>query len=257
MNRQIILLAGILLIAAHNLLDRVHVPGNGLPSFLWSILHEPGYFTSGNYSFHVHYPLLPWIGMTAIGYFFGSLFTAEYDAAGRRKIFLSLGIGSILLFIILRSGNFYGDAAHWSMQKTVALSFLSFLNVSKYPPSLLYTLITLGPAFIFLALFEKTMNVWTARIAIYGRTPMFYYLAHILLIHLFAVIGAVVSGYKWSDMILTTMVNSSPQLKGYGFNLTIVYIIWIGLVLLLFPCCKWFDRYKRSYQSAQWWLTYI
>jgi hypothetical protein len=193
----------------------------------------------------------------AFGYYAGYLFTPGYNDAKRRKIFLLLGTASIVLFIIIRYSNFYGDPVRWTIQKNNVFSLLSFLNVTKYPPSFLYTLITLGPAFIFLALFENLRNTWTRRITIFGRTPMFYYLAHILLIHLFAVAGAVISGYKWEDMILTTMVNSAPALKGYGFNLLTVYIVWMGLVLLLYPCCKWFDRYKRTHHSTQRWLSYL
>src|SRR5204863_3463625 len=128
------------------------------------------------------------------------------------------------LFILLRSGNWYGDAAHWSVQKNNLFSVLSFLNVTKYPPSLLYTLMTLGPAFIFLALAERPLNALSERITVFGRVPMFYYLTHILLIHLLALPGAIISGYKLSDMVLTTRVNNSPGLKGYGFDLEIVYL---------------------------------
>jgi uncharacterized membrane protein len=257
MSSQVILLTGVLIVGAHNLLDNVHVPGSGVPSFLWALLHEPHYFTFGRFVFHVHYPVLPWIGIMMLGYCFGRFYTSGYDQEKRKKIFLPLGLGAVILFIILRSANFYGDASHWSEQKNSIFSFLSFLNVTKYPPSLLYTLITLGPAIIFLAFAEKPLNKWTEKITIYGRVPMFYYLAHLFLIHLFAVIGAVISGYKWSDMVLTTMVNSSPQLKGYGFNLFTVYIVWIGLVLILYPFCKWFDRYKRSHQHSYRWLSYL
>jgi uncharacterized membrane protein len=257
MNRRLILLTGILLIAGHNLLDNVHVPGGGILSFFWAALHDPKYFTLGNAVLHVHYPLLPWIGIMAIGYCFGSLYASSYDPEKRRKMLLSFGFGSILLFVILRSGNFYGDAAHWSIQKNAIFSFLSFLNVSKYPPSLLYILVTLGPALVFLALTEKPLNVLTQKITVFGRVPMFYYLTHLFLIHLFAIIGAVIAGYKWSDMILTSLVNRQPELKGYGFDLIVVYIIWIALILILYPFCKWFDHYKRTHQSVKWWLSYL
>ena len=257
MNRRFILLTGILLIAAHNLLDTVHVPGGGVLSFLWAFLHDTGYFTFGYFTVHVHYPVLPWIGIMAIGYCFGRLYVPGYDPEKRRKTLLSAGFGIIALFIILRSGNWYGDPAHWSGQKNVVFSVLSFLNVSKYPPSLLYTLMTLGPALIFLAFTERPLNSVTEKITLFGRVPMFYYLAHIFLIHLFAVIGAVILGYKWSDMILASMVQRAPSLKGYGFNLVTVYIVWVVLILILYPFCKWFDRYKRTHQSTKWWLSYL
>jgi|SRR6266536_1200870 len=193
----------------------------------------------------------------AKGYSFGSLYTSSYNAEKRRRTLFLLGSGSILLFIFLRFSNFYGDASHWSIQKDSLFSFLSFLNVTKYPPSLLYVLMTLGPAFIFLVFAERAPNAFMKKIILFGRVPMFYYLAHILLIHLFAMIGAVILGYKWSDMVLTTMVNRAPTLKGYGFNLTIVYIVWLALILILYPLCKWYDRYKKANGSTKWWISYL
>jgi len=257
MNMRIVLLTGILLIAAHNLLDTVHVSGNGALSVLWSFLHESRDFVFSNFSFFIRYPVLPWIGVLAMGYYFGSLYAPGYDAEKRKRMLFSLGLGAITLFILVRSINGYADAAHWSFQKNVVFSIMSFLNVTKYPPSLLYILMTLGPALIFLALSEKPLNSMTAKISVFGRVPMFYYMAHIFLIHLLAIIGVIVAGFKWSDMVLlTNRVNRVPELKGYGFNLITVYMVWIAVVLLLYPLCKWFDRYKRAHQSSQWWLSY-
>ena len=257
LNRNFLLALSILLIAAHNLLDKVHVPGDNFQSFSWALLHEPGHFIFGRFSFSVHYPLLPWIGIMGLGYYLGSLYAQSFDPGKRRKFLLSMGFAAIALFILLRSGNWYGDAARWSQQKNNVFSLLSFLNVTKYPPSLLYTLMTLGPALIFLALTERPLNAMTEKITVFGRVPMFYYLTHILLIHLLALPGAIISGYKLADMVLTTRVNSSPELKGYGFDLGIVYIIWIGVVLFLYPFCKWFDRYKRTHQATKKWLSYL
>jgi uncharacterized membrane protein len=217
MSRRLILLTGILLIAAHNLLDNVHIPGDGILSFIWALLHEPRLFNLGAFSVNVQYPLLPWIGIMAVGYCFGSFFNRGYDPEKRRKIFLYIGIGAIALFIILRLGNFYGDPIEWSVQKNTVFSFLSFLNVTKYPPSLLYILVTLGPALIFLALMEKPLNTWMEKITILGRVPMFYYLAHIL-IHIFAVVAALISGYKLSDMILSTRGSGRTAVKGLWFR---------------------------------------
>ena len=256
MNRSIILLIAILLIAAHNLFDTVHVQGNNFSAFLWSFLHEVKRFTFGRFTLFVHYPILPWVGIMTLGYYSGSLYVSSYDSAKRRRILFLSGTGFILLFIILRSGNFFGDAAQWSLQKQPIFSFLSFLNVTKYPPSLLYTLITLGPALVFLACSEKPLTALTTKVTIFGRVAMFYYLAHILLIHIIAAIAALITGYP--DMIvLNNSVNDTIALNGYGFNLIIVYIIWVGLVFLLYPFCKWFDQYKRTHLSTQWWLSYL
>jgi len=256
-KQSLLILTGILLIACHNMLDNIHVAGNSFPAFLWALVHDSGYFTFGNFTFHVHYPAIPWIGIMVIGYCCGSLFTAGYDPEKRRILLFSLGSVITVLFVILRSINTYGDASHWSVQKNAAFTVLSFLNLTKYPPSLLYVLMTLGPAMIFLSLTEKPLNNLRKKITVFGRVPMFYYLAHILLIHVSALIAAVVSGYKWSDMVLTTMINRSPALKGYGFNLLIVYLVWVTLIFILYPICKWFDHYKRTHRSNQWWLSYV
>ncbi len=253
MRRCFILLTAIILIAAHNLLDNVHVPN----SFLWSVLHEGGDFVVNNIHVSVHYPVLPWIGIIALGYYVGRLFNSYYNPLKRKKTLLYFGSLMIAIFLVLRGFNIYGDANHWSSQKNIVYSLLSLLNVTKYPPSLLYTLITLGPALIFLALTEKPLNSFTQKVVVVGRVPFFYYVVHIYLIHLLAMIGAHMLGYSWSDMILNNRVNNVEKLKGYGFDLTIVYIVWIGVVFFLYPCCKWFDQYKRSHQSRYSWLSYL
>jgi uncharacterized membrane protein len=258
MNRWMILLTGLILVAGHNLLDNIHVAGNGIKAFLWAVLHETHFFTTPHFLINVFYPIIPWIGIMLTGYVCGSLYVSTFDATKRKKILLGIGTCAILLFIGLRAGNVYGDAHLWSVQKNTAFSILSFLNVTKYPPSLLYILITLGPAFIFLALAEKLQGSWTNFVTIFGRTPMFYYLAHILLIHILATFAALLSGYPLQSMILHTGVNFEPVLKeGYGFPLIIVYLVWMVVILLLYPLCKWFDKYKRKNVNSKWWLSYV
>ena len=256
MNRALILLTGLLLILGHNALDAVHVNGNGFLAFLWSILHDEKHFTFGRFLIYVHYPVLPWLGVMVLGYYLGSLYAPGYDARQRKKILRLLGVGALGLFVILRLDNWYGDAAHWSLQKNAVFSLLSFLNVTKYPPSLLYVLITLGPALILLGTMEKRLNSLTRKIVTFGRVPMFYYLAHILLIHILAVAVALITGHSGMG-ILNNAVNSIPELKGYGFGLATVYVVWAAIVLLLYPLCKWFERYKRNHQSEYWWLSYV
>ena len=257
MNRTFILLMAVLLIAGHNFLDKVNVSGKGFSAFMWCFLHKPGDFVFGRFTVFIHYPVIPWIGIIALGYYFGSLYGHGYEPEKRKRILLYVGSGSMALFFLFRSFNIYGDAARWSPQKNVLFTVLSFLNVTKYPPSLLYILITLGPAMIFLALAEKPLNTVTKKITVFGRVPFFYYVVHRFLIHLFAMIGAGISGYNLSDMILSTTINRATGLKGYGFNLLIAYIAWVALVIFLYPLCKWFDNYKRTYQSSRKWLSYV
>ena len=257
LGRLVILFIGGILLMGHNLLDGVHVQGNGGGAIVWALLHDPGVFRFGHMVLSVKYPLLPWIGIISIGYFVGTYYLPQYNQAERKARLLLFGFGSIALFLLLRTANCYGDPAHWSPQATFVFSCLSFFNVTKYPPSLLYTWMTLGPAMIFLALAEMEPGKLGGRVIVFGRTAMFYYLAHILLIHLLALIGVVVSGYSLGSMITHGAINDMPELKGYGFPLIVVYLVWLGLLLLLYPLCRWFDRYKRANQATKWWLSYL
>jgi uncharacterized membrane protein len=257
-RRGVILAVGLVLIAGHNLLDGVHVAGNGWPAFFWAFLHEQRPFLFGPFLVFMGYPILPWIGLIAIGYYLGSLYAPGQDPARRKKTLMRLGLGAIILFVLLRASNLYGDPVPWSTQKSAVYTFLSFLNVNKYPPSLLYILMTIGPALLFLAFAEKPLNALTGKIIVFGRVPMFYYLVHIYFLHALAVIGAMISGHPASDMLfLTTWVTANTQLKGYGFGLGVVYLVWIGAIIVLYPLCKWFDGYKRTHQREKKWLSYL
>lgn len=257
--RPLLLLIGIVLVAGHNLLDTVHVTGNDVPSLLWSLLHEQ------NFSLHfgpvrpiVGYPVIPWIGIISLGFCLGSLYAPDVDPEVRKRSLRNLGIGAIVLFILLRWTNIYGDHAHWSSQKNAVYTLLSFINTTKYPPSLLYTLMTLGPALLFLAYAEKPPNGLTSKITVFGRVPMFYYLVHIPFIHGLAILAAMMSHHSAADMVnLTTWVTNNPQLKGYGFTLPVVYIVWIAVIVVLYPLSSRFDRYKRANQAKKWWLSYF
>jgi uncharacterized membrane protein len=257
LQRYWILAIGILLVAGHNLLDNVHVAGNSGLSFTWSLLHDPRSFQLGNITLRIGYPLLPWIGIMALGYCLGSLYDSGFNGVKRRTLLLVLGIASILLFVCLRIGNFYGDPSPWNGQDSFVFGVLSFMNVTKYPPSLLYCLLLLGPALFFLSVAERPLNRLTRIMIVFGRVPMFFYLAHILLIHMLAVPGVMIQGREWTDMVLNTTVLSAPSLKGYGFDLPVVYAIWVLVLLLLYPLCKKFGVYKRAHQSKKKWLNYL
>ena len=175
----------------------------------------------------------------------------------RKRILIYLGSASVLLFIILRFINMYGDLVPWSQQSSGVFSFLSFINVTKYPPSLDYLLITAGPALLFLAFTENLSNWFTKIISTYGRVPMFYYVIHIYAVHFLAILAAVLTGYRWTDMTsFTRGIHFVANLKGYGFSLGIVYLIWIGIVVSLYPICKWYDEYKIKHRE-KWWLSYL
>ena len=255
--QKAIIIIGFVLIAGHDLLDNVHVPGSGIASFSWGFLHERGYFTFMPFPIQDGYPVLPWIGIMALGYCIGSLYTADKAAAKRKKTLTQFGIAAILLFVVIRAVNIYGDNSPWQTQPSPIYTFLSFLNVSKYPPSLLYILVTLGPALLFLAYTEKPLNAITQKIAVFGRVPMFFYIIHIYIIHAFAMLAAVLTGFNWHDMIAYRWVTQNEKLKGYGFNLAVVYLIWVVLIVALYPLCKKYDIYKRANQAKKWWLSYL
>jgi uncharacterized membrane protein len=254
---NLILAVGIILVAGHNALDSFHVAGNGADAIGWAVLHEFKLFPLGEArTLFVGYPVIPWIGVMLLGYCFGRLYQPSFVAPVRRKKLFLIGGSVTLLFIVIRAINGYGDPSHWSSQPDPVFTFLSFLNVSKYPPSLLYVLMTLGPAILFLAVAEKNAGNLAKGIIVIGRVPLFYYLIHIYLIHVLAVVGAVLTGYSVSDMVFTTWVTDSPDLKNYGFSLGVVYLVWAGVVLALYPLCKWYDGYKTAHRDNQW-ISYL
>jgi len=258
--RPVLLLVGILLVAAHNTLDNIHISGNNAPALLWSMLHDPNFrgFNFGPIHPIIGYPVLPWIGIITLGYSLGSFYAPAVTTETRKKSLRNLGIGAILLFILLRWTNMYGDAAHWSVQKNFLFTLFSFVNTTKYPPSLLYALMTLGPALLFLAYAERPLNRLGSSVQVFGRVPMFFYLLHIPLIHAMAILAAMLSGHTAADMVnLTTWVTANPQLKSYGFSLPIVYLVWIVVVVLLYPLCLRFSKYKQANQGNKKWLSYF
>lgn len=247
----------IIVIAGHNLLDNIHVEGNSLPAFGWAMLHDQRVFTWHNEILLVGYPLIPLVAIMPLGYYLGSWYTTGYDVRKRQKNLLVLGSVCVALFIIIRYINLYGDPSPWSVQKNGFFTFLSFIKVSKYPPSLLYLLITLGPAFLFLSFTEKLKGTFVNIVSVYGRVPMFYYLIHIYIIHLLVMIAsAFTPGLNWETWILTKPIWFTKGLKGYGFSLPVAYLIWIGIVVALYPLCKRYDAYKQA-NKAKWWLSYL
>ena len=247
-----ILMIGLVITLGHNLLDNIHFEGFG-----WAALHERKRFQlSDTHVIRVGYPVLAWIGIMALGYCFGHLYTSTFTAEKRRKWLISMGLAAIGLFCIIRAINVYGDPGPWEIQASPTFTFLSFLNTHKYPPSLLYTLMTLGPALLFLAFTEKVSNWLTKAIVHIGRVPLFYYILHLYLIHLLAMIAAEFIGFHWYDMIVTSRPWLEPHLKGFGFSLGFTYVVWICVVLILYPLCRWYDQYKSAHKD-KWWLSYL
>jgi uncharacterized membrane protein len=201
------------------------------------------------------YPLIPWIGVTAAGYALGQVY--RWDPARRRRLLGRLGVALIVGFLVVRGLYHYGDPAPWSEGRSPLFTVLSFLNVTKYPPSLSFLLMTLGPAMLLLRAVDGGVPSPLRPAIVYGRVPMFYYILHFMLIHLLA--AAVAFARYGSAHWLT----ESPNLgnypftppPGWGWQLPTVYLVWGLVVLATYPLCRWFAGVKRRRTDE--WLSYI
>ncbi|HEV2665967.1 MAG TPA: heparan-alpha-glucosaminide N-acetyltransferase domain-containing protein [Blastocatellia bacterium] len=255
---RLIVMASVAMIALHNLLDVVRVDpmqGPGLRSSIWMVLHQPGaiFFTPTVYGL-VLYPLIPWIGVLAAGYSFGALY--QLEAERRRRILFKLGAALFVSFILLRSVNVYGDPSRWGSQRNAVFTVLSFLNVSKYPPSLLFLLLTLGAAILALPWFELIEKGRLARIFItFGRVPLFFYFGQWVTVHILATLAGYLAGQPIGWLFIGPLDRPSPNPGNLGFSLWVVYVFWFLGLLLLYPLCRWFSEVKR--RRRDWWLSYI
>jgi uncharacterized membrane protein len=231
---------GIVMIAGHNLFDGVQANPAEPLGWLWTFLHVQGVVIyQGRPLLFVAYPVIPWIGVMAAGYAFGALL--QRPEAERHRTLLRLGGGMTVAFVLIRLANVYGDPSPWSVQKDAATTVLSFLNTTKYPPSLDYLLMTLGPAIMSLVMFERWKGPVARFFSVYGRVPLFYYLAHIALAHLLAGLTGMAMGY--GTAVLTGNVFFSPT-QDWGFGLGVVYLMWFVVVFLLYLPCRWYADLK-------------
>jgi uncharacterized membrane protein len=250
------------MIAVHNAFDGAHVasclPGKpvcGAGDVAIRLLHVSGPIVLPHGIFLVAlYPLIPWIGVMAAGYVFGKLYTL--DAETRRRALIRLGGGIVALFVVLRATNLYGDPGKWAVQPRGAVfTVLSFLNTNKYPPSLLYLCMTIGPGILLLAFMERERRGGLGRALVtYGRVPMLFYILQWLYAHGTAFIVWGMAGKNTAPLHI--LQNTPPEaLKGAGFSLPVVYAFWLLGVLLIYPICKWFAEVKK--RRADWWLSYL
>jgi uncharacterized membrane protein len=242
---------GVVMIATHNLFDSVESSNP-----LWSILHSPNFIVNnpGRIVF-VTYALIPWIGVTAAGYGLGQIYS--WPSPRRKAFLLPLGLGLTAAFLVLRCIDVYGDPLRWTTQKSAAFTALSFLNTTKYPPSLLYLLMTLGPALLFLWAADAGTPRWLWPALTVGKVPMFYYLLHIPLIHLIAVAVCYARYGQVHWMFESPSLGQFPITPppGWGYSLPIVYLVWAAVVLTLYPLCRWFASLKQRRSDA--WLSYF
>ena len=242
---------GVVMIITHNLLDSVSSTNP-----LWSILHSPNYILeSPRHSIFVSYALIPWVGVTAAGYGLGQIYSWASDR--RRTLLLRTGLGLMAAFVILRWVNIYGDPFPWTAQKSAIFTALSFLNTTKYPPSLLFLLMTLGPALLFLWAVDGGTPQFLRPAVVIGKVPLFYYVLHIPLIHLLALLVCYARYGQVHWMFESPSPGSFPVTPppGWGFSLPIVYLIWAAVVLALYPLCRWLAAVKQRRNDA--WLSYL
>ena len=242
--RVALAIVAVALIVGHNLLDGIRAENLGSVGWVWYFLHQPGFVRLGNgTTVFVLYPLIPWIGVMAAGYALGPVM--ELDAEIRRRQLLRLGVVITAGFVLLRATNLYGDPAPWTMQETWSATVLSFLNCEKYPPSLLFLMMTHGLALLLLAAFENVRGRLARWLTTYGRVPFFFYVTHLYLIHGLAVAFVLAMYSSLSGSL-------SAETRAVALSLAGVYLVWLFVLILLYPLCHWFAALKQR-RTELWW----
>jgi uncharacterized membrane protein len=247
---------GIVMILGHNLLDGITAATMepGFIQVLWMVLHDGGWIPLGGpppvWGLWIAYPLVPWIGVMATGFAFGQLLSRPREVWDRNL--LLLGGALIVAWLVLRSFNIYGDPVAWApVEGDAAQSLINFLNVEKYPPSLLFLLMTLGPALLVMPFIENWRGRFSEAVTVFGRVPFFYYVLHLPLIHITAAIYSM-ARYGATGWWFMPADQHPPD---YEHNLWLAYGVWVAVVLVLYPACKWYASLKR--RRKDWWLSYL
>jgi uncharacterized membrane protein len=238
---------GAVIVVGHNLLDVLDRGNFGALEPLWNLVHERAMLKLGARRVFVSYPLLPWVGVIALGYGLGTWYTRPADQ--RQRLLRLTGVTAMLGFVALRALNIYGDPQPWSVQARSGFTLLSFLNCEKYPPSLLFLLMTLGPALLLLAEFERRFSRAPEQLVTFGRVPLFFYVAHLYLLRF---TGAPLAVMRFGK---TAFLPPPGHAGSPGFPLWAAYVAWLLALLLLYPICRWFARKKA--ESKSWWLSYL
>ncbi len=253
LGNKAVFITGVVLVAGHNIFNHISF---GQDNALINI-----FFTSrGNFALPIGnthaigflYAVLPWTGVMLLGYSAAKWFI-DYDAAKRKKNLLYTGIGLIVLFIVLRLINIYGDEVPYTEQVTKFRTFLSFINTNKYPPSLLFLCMTIGPGLIFLSFTENVSNWFSKICTTYGKVPFFYFVVHFFIIHTLLVVVFFATGHSANEI---AQVPFYFRIATFGYGLKVVYLIWISVVAVLYIPCRWFARYKEA-NKQKWWIHYL
>ena len=249
-----IAITGLTIIFGHNLLS--FIPLEGFPilkTILSPLFATTAFPLTPQITFVIGYPPVPWLGIMLVGFASGKLF--ELADNKRSTTFLKIGLGALVLFTVLRFINIYGDLSLWTSQKNNLFTFLSFINVTKYPPSLLYSLVTLGIMFLILAFADQVRNNFTNFVSIYGKVPLFFYLIHWYIVHPLLIAIMFLQGFSWTQMDFASGNFGRPKGVESGLQLWAIYIIWIAVVLILYYPCRKYSIYKAG--QNKWWLKYI
>jgi uncharacterized membrane protein len=271
-----LLIGSVAVIVLHNTLDGVQASQFGAFAPVWNVLHQPGFFTLAGIPIIVGYPVIPWFAVMAAGFALGRWLapavpagpadqappraTAPDTRATTRRALLIAGGILMVAFVLLRAANIYGDPAPWSVRASPIFTVLSFLRTTKYPPSLQFLLMTLGPALMLLACLDRLRPRWRDPLVVIGRVPMFFYVVHFWLLH---IVASAMAWVRYGNASLAFLFHPLPSMggpsqlfpPGFGYPLWVVYIVWIGICLALYPLCRRLADVKR--RRRDWWLSYV
>jgi uncharacterized membrane protein len=252
LGRKVCLALGVLIVLGHNALDGHWPASQGILDTappLWAALHVSMSKVAGPFHFLFLYPLLPWLGVMLLG--FGASVLFEREAVERNRALLLWGTAVTAGFLVLRFIDGYGEANHWQTQVRGAATFIDFLNTTKYPPSLQFLAMTLGPAAIFCSFADRMRGFFKDMFVMFGRVPFAFYVAHFFLLHALSLLLGAMQGIPVRELL--TFPPFYP--KGYGVSLIVVYAVWALVVALLYPFCRWVANVKA--RSRAWWLSYV
>ncbi len=251
---KILGLLGLIIIFCHNLIPFIPFAANSIFKIIVMPFFSPTAIPLfAGKVFVIGYPPIPWLGIILVGFASGKLF--ELPDKNRNKIFIQIGVGALFLFTAIRAINIYGDTFKWASQKNSLFTWLSFMNVTKYPPSLVFCLVTLGIMFLLLAYADQFSYKVKRLLLVYGKVPMFYFIVHFYLIHIITLFMLFLQGFDFSQMEFSTGTFGRPKNIESGVQLWAVFLIWAAVVTVLYKPCLWYGQYKAT--SKKWWLRYI
>ncbi|PBQ31290.1 hypothetical protein CNR22_05765 [Sphingobacteriaceae bacterium] len=241
---------GLGIVILHNLTPQVHINKESALGFIWSLLFDRGFFKMGEErGLMIGYAIIPWLGILLCGYGFGQVFT--FETKRRSRVLILTALAALFTFIILRFFNVYGDRKPWSLQSTPLNTFFSFIDLTKYPPSLLYACATLSIMFFVLYLVESKDNRFIRIFVVYGRVPMFFYILHWYIIHISMFVMIRLQGVEWAEMPFGIMQFGRPE-SGVGLTLPFIYLYWMCLIIFMYPLCRWYGNYKLTHKHIKW-----